>query len=341
VSTLTAARVGDALVASARAGHELRYPDGPPPDVLAEAMLEGPTAAIRAARERNPALAALELEAGLERLEHEWIAFQGLQMHLEVHPVSEAAPTLVIAPGLGDHARRQVGLAVALAERGLNCVVVDRRGHGISEGRRGDATLEADFALLESAIGFARSRFEGPVVLLGDSLGGIMSWYLLTRKPDVEAAVCHCVGHPDVHHDPSFRFKAPLIRALARVAPYAPIPVRQIADYDHVALDPETKRYFDERIDRLFNFEVTARSVASYVGFRPAIPWQRVTTPVLVLIGSMDRMVSPEFTRRSLAAAAPPRAEYVEVEGAGHQLFLDDLGLVVDPLERWLRAACA
>ena len=337
MSALAAAGAGSALVADARAGRELRYAQEPPPKALAEEMLEVPTAAILAARDRNPAIAALGLEAGLNRIEHEWLPFRGLRIHLEVHPASEQAPVLVIVPGLGDHARRQAALAVALAERGFNCVVVDRRGHGISEGRRGDAPLEDDLALLESAIGFARSRFGGPVVLLGDSLGGIMSWYLLTREPDVEAAVCHCVGHPDVHHGPSFRFKAPLIRALARVVPYAPVPVAQIADYEHVALDAETKLYFEERTDSLFNFEVTARSVASYVGFRPAIPWQRIATPVLVLIGAEDRMVTPEFTQRSLSAAAPPRARYLELEGAGHQLFLDDLGIVIDPLELWLR----
>ena len=42
------------------------------------------------------------------------------------------------------------------------------------------------------------------MILVGDSLGGIMSWCLLTREPDVDAAVCHCIGHPDVHPDPAF-----------------------------------------------------------------------------------------------------------------------------------------
>ena len=56
------------------------------------------------------------------------------------------------------------------------------------------------------------------------------------------------------------------------------------------------------------------------------------------MIGSADRMVSPEFTRRSLERARPPRAEYLEVPGAGHQLFLDDLGAAIDPLVEWVEA---
>ena len=313
----------------------LRYGGDPPPRPEAERLLEIPTRLILEARERNPALAALDLEASLEALEHRWLPYKGLQIHLEAHPGKPGAPTFVIAHGLGDHARRHLPLATALAEHGYGAIAVDRRGHGISEGRRGDATLEADLDVLELAIAHARAAGDGPVVLLGDSLGGIMSWYLLTREPDVEAVVCHCIGHPEVLPDPSLRYKQPLLRALGRIAPRAPVSVRQIADYDHVALDPVTKDYFDREVDELFNFKVTARSVASYMGFRPGIPWERVTTPALVMIGARDGMVTPEFTRAAYERAHPRGAEFITVDRAGHQLFLDDLGSALGPLLDW------
>jgi pimeloyl-ACP methyl ester carboxylesterase len=311
------------------------YGGEPPPPAEAERLLELPTRLILEARDRNPALAALDLEASLDRLEHQWLPYKGLLIHLEAQPGPPGAPTFVIAPGLGDHARRHLALATALAERGYGTVAVDRRGHGLSEGRRGDASLDADLEVLELAIAHARATGGGPVLLLGDSLGGIMSWYLLTREPDVEAVVCHCIGHPEVLPDPSHRYKQPILRALGRIAPRAPISVRQIADYDHVALDPVTKDYFDREVDQLFNFKVTARSVGSYVGFRPGIPWERVTTPVLVMIGAEDRMVTPEFTRAAFDRARPPGAEFLTIAGAGHQLFLDDLGAAAGPLLDW------
>jgi acylglycerol lipase len=313
----------------------LSYGGDPPSRLEAERLLEVPTRLILEARERNPTLGALDLEISLESLEHRWLPYKGQLIHLEAHPGRPGAPTFVIAPGLGDHARRHLALAAALGEHGYGAIAVDRCGHGISEGRRGDATLEADLDVLELAIGHARASADGPVVLLGDSLGGIMSWYLLTREPDVEAVVCHCIGHPEVMPDPSHRYKQPILRALGRIAPRAPISVRQIADYDHVALDPVTKDYFDRELDQLFNFKISARSVASYVGFRPGIPWERVTTPTLVLIGAEDRMVSPEFTRAAFERAHPPTAECVTVAGAGHQLFLDDLGAALGPLLDW------
>jgi len=317
-----------------RAG--FRHGASPPTRAAAEELLAGPTDLLLAARDRNPALASLDLERALATLDHEWAPYRGSAIHLERHGNDPDAPTVIVAHGLGDHSRRQLPLAAALGERGFNSLLIDRLGHGISDGRRGDATLEADLGVLELAIGVARSRGNGPVILLGDSLGGIMSWYLLTREPDVDAVVCHCIAHPDVHPDPSFARKAPVMRALGRIAPLARIPVERIADYDEVALDPETKRQFAEHVDPLFNFTVTARSAASYIGFRPAFGWERVQTPALVMIGTADRMVTPEFTRRAFERAQPPRAELIEIEGGGHQLFGDQIDLAIGPLATWL-----
>jgi lysophospholipase len=317
-------------------GEELRYADGPPSREAAESLLEVPTRLLLEARARNPALAALDLEGAFDRLVHEWVERDDALIHLEVHEAAAGAPTVVIAHGLGDHARRLTSLSVALAQTGYNVVAVDRRGHGISEGRRGDASLEEDLAVLETATRLARQRFGGPVVLLGDSLGGIMVWYLLTREPEVDAAVCHDVSHPEVLLDPSMRVKAPLTRMLGRIAPRLRIPVRQIADYEHVALDPVTKAYFDDELDKLFNFTITARSAASYLRFRPQVPWERVMTPTLVIAGAEDRMVSPAFIERCLARSKPPRTSYTKIPGAGHQLFLDDLGDSLPPLVDWI-----
>jgi lysophospholipase len=320
-------------------GRELRYGDGPPSSEVAERLLEVPTRLLLEARERNAALAALDLEGGVRRLEHAWAKQDGVLIHLEVHAIASGAPTVVIAHGLGDHTRRLTPLAIALGEAGFNVIGLDRRGHGISEGRRGDASLDEDFAVLRLGIAQARERFGGPVVLLGDSLGGIMIWYLLTEGTDVDAVVCHDISHPDVRHDASMRFKAPLMRAVGAVAPRLGISVRQVADYDHVALDPVTKAYFDDEVDKLFNFSISARSAASYLAFRPSRPWEQVATPALVIAGAEDRMVSPRFIEASLERSKPPNTTYVKVPGAGHQLFLDDLGDAFPPLLDWVRRA--
>ena len=330
-----------ALVLLAQQGRRLRYADGPPRHEVTERMLEVPTAWLREAAAALPGLAGVDLDGTLERLEHRWIDHRGERIHLEIHEATEPTATVVFAHGLGDHARRSTPLGGALAAAGLNAVLIDRVGHGISEGRRGDATLAADFGVVESAIAYARERFAGPVILMGDSLGGITSWYLLTHEPDVEAVVCHCINHPDVHHDPSIRWKGPLTQGLARIAPLLRMPVEQIADYSQVALEPLTGRYFTEREDRLFNFSITMRAAASYVGFEPRVAWERVATPVLVTIGDEDRMVTREHTERCLERARTPRTTFMPLAGMGHQLYLDHLADALPPTLGWIERALA
>jgi UDP-glucose 4-epimerase len=330
-----------ALVLLAQRGRTLRYADGPPRHEVAERMLEVPTAWLRDAVAKLPGLQGFDLDGTLDRLEHDWIEHRGERMHLEVHEAEDPRATVVYAHGLGDHARRSTPLGGALADAGLNAVLIDRRGHGISEGGRGDATLDTDLGVVELALSYARGRFGSPVVLMGDSLGGIMSWYLLTREPDVEAVVCHCISHPEVPHEPAMRWKAPLTRALAKVAPTLRIPVEQIADYSQVALEPLTARYFTERPDRLFNFRVTLRSVASYSAFEPRLGWGRVTTPVLVMVGDEDRMVTREHTERCLERARTARTTFLPLPGMGHQLFLDHLAGALPPALDWLERALA
>lgn len=313
-----------------------------------EEALRTPTSFLRQAAgldgttEPMPGLAGCDLEAALAGAEHDFIRYRDLAVHLEVHEAADRdAPCLVIHHGLGDHVRRFTPLAGRLAEAGVNVVAVDRPGHGLSQGHRGHCPLPAALAVVESSIRHARERFGGPVLLLGDSLGGITLWYALTHEIDADGVLCHCIAHPEVHHDPSMRWKGPLTRALGRVAPKAPVPVRQIADYDHVALDPRTQAAFDAGSDEVFNFTATAASVASYVGFRPRRPWRELTTPAAVWIGAADRMVTPEMTRTAFERAAPPDATYTELPGQGHQVFLDHLAESFPPLVEWIESVPA
>ena len=312
---------------------------GPAPKPALERALAVPTALLREAAKSNPGLAGVDVDAAIERAAHEFTDYRGLGVHLELHELDPAAPTVVLHHGLGDHVRRLTPLAQRLHEDGFNAVLVDQPGHGLSEGRRGHCPLPWALDVIELSLGWARARYTGPVILLGDSLGGITSWYALTREPDADAVVCHCIGHPGVYVSASRRWTGMLVRGLARVAPYAPIPIRRIADYDEVALDPATREQFARRSDPVFNWTITARSVASYLEFRPDYPWESVRTPVLVLIGSADGLVTQEFTERCLAAARPLHTTYEALPGLGHQLFLDHLAQTYPVLAKWMREA--
>jgi pimeloyl-ACP methyl ester carboxylesterase len=265
------------------------------------------------------------------------LPYKDKQLHLEVQAAAEkGAPSVVFSPGIGSYARFYLPVLGKLCDAGFNVIGVDRPGHGLSEGRRGDCTIDQILDVLEEVVRYARERFGGPVALVGSSLGGIISWYALTRQPDVEAVLCHNIGHPSVFHEPSVRPKVAVLKRLARVAPYAGVPIRRLADFEKLSLSPEILDYARRGEDGIWCWRITAHSAASLFEYDPPTDWSGVATPVLALVGADDEMVSAEFSRQVVAAGKPPNADLRILSGLGHLLFHDHLSDVLPLVSDWL-----
>lgn len=267
-----------------------------------------------------------EIERMAQRVEHEFIPYKGKAVHLEVHVSDDPeGPTVVFSPGLGAYARFYLPLLGKLCDEGMNVIGIDRPGHGLSEGRRGDVSLGAILDVVEEAVRYGRERFSGPVVLAGSSLGGIITWLALTREIDVDAALCHNIAHPQVFHEPSMKVKVPLLRRLARIAPHAPIPIKQLADFGAVTDEPEILDSFEREVDRIFTWTVCVRAVAEMFEYVPPVDWSEVEIPTLILVGEEDKMVTSEFTRTVLERSSPPNTEMKLLPEMGHLIFHDYL----------------
>jgi UDP-glucose 4-epimerase len=318
-------------------GRPVRYLDGPPRREVLERALEVATGKLRQWSREVPGMGGLDVDSAIAEADHEFISHRRTRVHLEVHEAGPADPTVVLTHGMGAHARLYTPLAARLREHGYNVVIVDRPGHGLSEGRRGECTVDRALDVLEEAVRFARSRYAGPVVLGGSSLGGILTWYALTREPDVDAAFCHFVAHPTVFPDRARRIKLAPLRALARAAPAAPVPVKLVADFDAIAEDPRVQAYWSDEVDGLYCFRNSARSIAGLFEFTPALDWSRVATPTLVVIGERDRMTTPEYVERVLECSAPPRTAYRKLAGRAHLLPIEDLDALTSEIVDWTR----
>jgi UDP-glucose 4-epimerase len=322
-------------------GRPVRYVDDPPRGEVLERALEVTTSRLREWSRAIPGMGRLDLDAALAEVRHEFISHRRTRVHVEVHEAGPADPTVVLSHGLGAHARLYTPLAARLREQGFNTVVVDRPGHGLSEGRRGDCHVDRALDVLEEAVRLARTRYAGPVVLGGSSLGGILTWYALTREPDIDAAFCHFVAHPGLYPDPATRLKLQPLRALAKVAPAAPVPVTQVADFGAIAEDDAVRAYWNDKVDGLYCFRTTAGSIASLFEFTPPLDWSRVPTPTLVVVGERDRMTTPEYVERVLERSAPPRTTYRKLAGKAHLLPIEALDDLTAEIVDWTRNALA
>ncbi len=102
------------------------------------------------------------------------------------HGVAPRA-VVVIVHGLGEHAWRYDRLATELNEAGFAVRAYDQRGHGDSAGKRGclptqDALLKDLAEFLDDTRATVCARFNTPLVLLGHSMGGLVSALWVARQ---------------------------------------------------------------------------------------------------------------------------------------------------------------
>ncbi|MFC9551946.1 NAD-dependent epimerase/dehydratase family protein [Rhodococcus sp. NPDC056960] len=123
-------------------------------------------------------------------LEHVQIPAATGAVHAEIHTARSSGATVVLPAPPGLHARYLTPLAVEFAENGVDVVVVDLPGHGLSTGKRGHATAAGVHDALAVAVGYARIRFGSAphVVRVGDATerrsrpGRRWSWVACSRS---------------------------------------------------------------------------------------------------------------------------------------------------------------
>jgi pimeloyl-ACP methyl ester carboxylesterase len=106
------------------------------------------------------------------------------------------SPTVVFLPGFrsdmtGDKA---TALAAFCVERGQAMIRFDYSGHGSSGGRFEDGTIGR---WTEDALAVIDRRSEGPLVLVGSSMGGWIALLAACARPDRVAALIGVAAAPD------------------------------------------------------------------------------------------------------------------------------------------------
>ena len=246
----------------------------------------------------------------------------GLKLHLSHHPAGTAAHgVVVLVHGLGEHLGRYAHVIAHLNRWGWHVLAYDQRGHGRSEGGRGQLATSHDLLDdLSHVIDAARSAHRGPLVLLGHSMGGLVAarfagetqadW----RRP-VDALV---MSSPAL--DPGMNAAQKLLLAL--LGPIAPS--LAVGNGLRPAWISRDKAVVDAYVaDPLVHDRVTPRLVRFIVD---AGDWvrghaARWTVPTLLLYPGSDRCVAPAGSRAFAAAAPAGVVQAQEFAPLFHEIF--------------------
>jgi alpha-beta hydrolase superfamily lysophospholipase len=265
-------------------------------------------------------------------------ARDGTRIHWDRYTPSQPRSTVMVLHGAGDHSGRYAGLTAALVRDGHEVALLDFRGHGRSEGKRWFverfedylADLDAFAAHVRSFAG-GRKRF-----VVAHSQGGhIAAHWALAGGRDVDGYVLSSPYFRLAVKPPAVKTWASLV--VGKVVPH--LPVNAGLSLAELTSDPEMQRWTDE--DPLYQRKVTPGwfIASGKAQERLQSRMKEFDRPLLLLLGTADRIADPEAGRSFAAAARSRDKQVVEYPGLKHEIFNERVrGQVLADVVDWIDA---
>lgn len=267
----------------------------------------------------------------------------GLTLQGHHWPCPTPRGTVLIVHGLGEHIGRYLHVAAHLNDWGWSVVGYDQRGHGASDGPRGQLAAEDDLLQdLARMIDATRAAHPGPLVLLGHSMGGLVAARFVAEGLAAAPAAWFRRLDALVLSSPALDIgmRAGQKLLLSVLGPLAPnLAVANGLKPDWISRDPAVVRAYaadphvhDRIAPRLVRFIVDAGAFVR----AQASAWR---VPTLLLYAGSDRCVAPPGSA-DFAAAAPQDVVTSHVfPPLFHEIFNEpEQAEVFARLRRWLDA---
>lgn len=223
--------------------------------------------------------------------------------------------------GLGEHSGRYEHLAQFLTDNGYALQGFDLRGHGRSDGKRGDIPgYEALLDDIDLSLANAKRHWPGlPVFLYGHSLGGnLVLNYALRRKPELAGVISTSPWLELAAKVPAWKLAAG--RLLNRLWPS--LTLSNGLNTKALCRDAEVVRLYEQ--DPLVHDQISARMTFALM---EAADWALehaagLDLPLLLMHGSADRITSAAGSAR-FARAAGDKVHFKEWQGGYHEVHND------------------
>jgi len=246
----------------------------------------------------------------------------GISIHVRSwRPPAKPQAVVVMCHGVNSHGGQYLWSGAQLQAKGFAAYALDLRGRGKSDGARFYVTDIADYVSdVAAVIRLAKSRDPGaPVFLLGHSAGGVVSCtYTLDHQAELAGFICE-----------SFAFRVPapkpvlaVIKGLSRFAPRLPVLKLKNKDFTR---DPQALQALND--DPLTAGEAQpAITVAALVRANERLEreFSRVTLPVLIMHGTLDKATLPSGSQMFYDRAGSKDKTLKLYEGHYHDLLNDE-----------------
>ena len=221
---------------------------------------------------------------------------------------------VLIFHGVTAHSGPYKMVGQPFSARGFATFGLDYRGHGLSDGPRGDYESREKWKEdLAESVAFIRSLGYEKVIVLGHSLGVAAAIYCTQEVPDqIDGLVLLSGGYrgkKGVREEPALLQKLHIL-SNSLVRPGKPV-----------------VHYFREGMtgkdDPLYNFSYTLRFLTMVDREMLDLP-ESLDIPVLVAVGDEDELFEVEAVREVFEDVPSPNKDFMVLEGAAHARFPED-----------------
>jgi len=265
-----------------------------------------------------------------------------LKINIDIFTFDKSAPTVVFVPGTSVYGLCYAEILYEIGKKGYNVIAMDPRGHGRSEGSRGDYTIEELMLDVENVVKFAKKTFNEKVSLIGSSQGGIVCFYLAAKGIKVDSMICQNFAdlqweetHTIARHPKLAKMATPFIKFAGSVLPKIKVSTLSYLDLKSIKI-----KYFGN----LHNFivedpytvsKISLRAAKSLVNAKMAIPVEKITMPIFVFQGDKDIVFPLAYTQKLYDKLTCTKQIKV-YKDCDHALMVENVDLIKDDLIDWL-----
>ncbi len=251
-------------------------------------------------------------------------------------PQGAPRAVVVLAHGLGEHARRYDHVARRFADAGLVTYALDHRGHGRSGGKRVLVRDISEYtADVDTLVSIATREHPGvKCVVLGHSMGGgIVFAYGVERPDNYDMMV---LSGPTVAAQD--QVSAPMrlaAKVLGRIAPGLPV---QELDAGAISRDAAVVAAYNAD-PLVYHGKIPAGIGRALLGVGETMPRRApaLTAPLLVVHGSDDRLVPVAGSRRLVECVGSTDVQLTVYPGLYHEVFNEpEREQVMDDVVAWI-----
>jgi acylglycerol lipase len=272
----------------------------------------------------------------VEHVEGRFAGAAGGQIYWQGWVPETVSGVLVLVHGLAEHGGRYAHVGSHFAAEGYAVYVNDHRGHGQSDGVKGNINRMSVVIIdLETLIRSVAQRHPGsPMFLYGHSMGGLVALAYLTGKPaELNGAVLSASAVDIAVGSRLERMAAPVLSAL--------VPNLGVLKLDATSMsrDPQVVRDYDT--DPLnYRGKTRVRTGAEILGAVERVKGAlgSVSLPLLVMHGSEDKVTSPSTSELLAGKVGSADITVKRYDGYFHELHNEpDKDVVFADVLRWLK----